>query len=71
MGRKSKKEEIYVYIQLITLLYSRNQHNSVKQLYSKKKLRKRWAWWFDTGNSVEVFIILFSKWPLIISDPYQ
>ena len=35
MGRKSKKEGMYLYVWLIILLYSRNQHNIVKQPFSK------------------------------------
>ena len=36
MGRKSKKEVTYVSYSWFTLLYSRNQHNVVKQLYSNQ-----------------------------------
>ena len=40
MGIESKKQWIYVYVQLITLLYSRNEHNIVSQLYSNKKIKE-------------------------------
>ena len=36
-----KRGDMCVYIQLITLLYSRNQHTIVKQLYSKTKFKKK------------------------------
>ena len=36
MGKESKKEWIYVYIHICVLLYSRNEHNFVNQLYSNK-----------------------------------
>ena len=32
---------MYIYIWLIHFLYSRNQHNSVKQLYSNKDVKKK------------------------------
>ena len=40
MRRKYKEEEVYVYICLITLLYSINQHNTVKQPHSNKNISR-------------------------------
>ena len=38
MGKESKKKNSYTY-KWFTLLYNRNQHNIVKQLYSNKNLK--------------------------------
>ena len=40
VGGRSKKEGVYVYIPLSHFLYGRNQHNFVKQLYSRKQQTK-------------------------------
>ena len=39
-GGRSKKEGVYVYTPLIHFPYGRNQHNFVKQLYSRNKQTK-------------------------------
>ena len=37
MGKESKKEWIYAYVQLVDLLYSRNKYNIVNQLHPNNK----------------------------------
>ena len=43
MGGRFKREETYVYMWLFLLMYGRNQHNIVKQSFSKKKKKKNYS----------------------------
>ena len=44
-GKEIQKRGYTYMYSWLTLLFSRNQHNIVKQLYSNKNLKKKSDWW--------------------------